>query len=260
MNATVRELLVGVASAWGIELNQEMVGDFALYLRKLQMESAKYGLTSLREEEEIMVTHFLDSLSCLLTGEIRAESKIVDVGAGGGFPGIPIRISRPQVQLTLVESSKKKAGFLADLVSELMLDDVAVMNIRAEELGRETAHRESYDVALGRAVAPLPVMLEYALPFLKQQGAFIAQTGPGAREEIELVQEAAGLLGGEIETRRSVVLPGGSQRELLVIRKVSLTPERYPRRIGIPRKRPLPDLGKKTKAVVAVAPLNLGLR
>lgn len=165
---------------------------------------------------------------------------MVDVGSGAGFPGLPLKIALPDIQLTLIESTAKKTAFLQHIVEVLHLAEVTILTARAEEVGHQAAHRARYDVAVARAVASLPVLAEYTLPLVKVGGIVIAQKGQSPTEEIEAATNALSVLGGEISQVTPIEVPGLEEvRHLVVIRKLEHTPPKYPRRSGIPAKRPL---------------------
>ena len=238
-------LLFEGARHLGLELNEEHLEAFEIYYRELVAWNEKVNLTAITDYEEVQVKHFLDSLTCLLafkgTKAQRHEStKAIDIGAGAGFPGLPLKIVCPGLQLTLLEATGKKVGFLEHIVSSLGLEGVEVIKGRAEEVGRDPAHRERYDLALARAVAELPVLVEYALPFCKLGGLFVAQKGPEGDAEARAAEGAIAVLGGVL--RRIVHLelpPLAEPRSLVIIEKIAPTPAKYPRRPGIPSKRPI---------------------
>jgi 16S rRNA (guanine527-N7)-methyltransferase len=197
---------------------------------------------SLRTDyEEVQVKHFLESLSCLqVLTPVAPQTRCIDIGAGAGFPSLPLKIVRPQMRLTLLEATGKKVLFLEHIVGELGLQEVEIIKGRAEALARQPAHREGYEVALARAVAQLPVLLEYALPLLAIGGIFVAQKGAEIENEAEAARSAMKILGGRMKEMKAVRLPGlEAPRHLAVAEKVAPTPQKYPRRTGIPAKRPL---------------------
>jgi 16S rRNA (guanine527-N7)-methyltransferase len=235
------DLLAAGAEEWGVTLSPEQVQAFAVYQRELILWNERINLTTVKDPEEVQVKHFLDSLSCLrIVDTFSPDARCIDIGTGAGFPGLPLKIVRPSMRLTLLESVGKKARFLEHMVKTLGLRDVDVVHGRAEELGRHAEYREMFDVALARAVAQMAVLVEYALPLLRIGGIFVAQKGAEVGEEVEAAQPAMRLLGGRLQELRAVSLPGiGGPRHLVVVEKVDSTPERYPRRAGIPTKRPL---------------------
>lgn len=206
----------------------------------LSAGSARLNLTAITIPEEIVAKHFLDSLAGLQVIDPAAGKRVIDVGSGAGFPGLPLKIVRPELELTLLESSRKKAGFLEATVRELGLEGVLVAGMRAEEAGRDPAHRGSYHWAVARAVAPVGVLGEYCLPFLRVQGVLVAYKGPAAGDELAKARHALAVLGGVVREVLEFNLPGvEDRRSLVVIEKTAPTPERFPRRAGAAAKRPL---------------------
>jgi 16S rRNA (guanine527-N7)-methyltransferase len=233
------------ASALGLRLTPTQQASFQLYYEELVIWNQKFNLTAIIEYEQVQIRHFLDSLSCLLARETRLTlgrpgAKMIDVGAGAGFPGLPLKLVCPATRLTLLEATGKKVTFLEHVVQRLGVQMVTAINARAEELAHDFAHREQYDLALARAVAELPVVAEYTLPFCKVGGWVVAQKGEAAAAEAWSAERAITILGGALRRVIPVELPGlPEDRSLVVIEKVSPTPANYPRRPGIPAKRPL---------------------
>jgi len=227
----------------GIELKERQIEKFSCYLDLLIEWNQKINLTSLKTPREILVKHFLDSFTCIKVVELnfnKVKIEIVDVGTGAGFPGIPLKIIYPSVDLSLIEATKKKIIFLEKLIKELNLKNVQILAGRAETLGRGQENRGKYDIAISRAVAPLNILSEYCLPLVKIGGLFIAQKGRLYREEMEIGNKVIQLLGGEITKAEKIKVPFLNQeRHILVIKKIQDTPFKYPRREGIPQKRPL---------------------
>jgi 16S rRNA (guanine527-N7)-methyltransferase len=227
-------------SQFGIRLNTRQLEAFDWYAAELQAWNQRFNLTSVTDRAQIEIKHFLDSLSCLMVMRPRPGDRIIDIGTGAGFPGIPIRIACTQVHMVLVESIGKKAQFCQHIVDELQLTNVAVVHSRAEQVGRFTEYRETFDWAVARAVAKLPTLLEYLLPLVKVDGRTIAQKGDTAPAEAQSAAVALEVLGGELEEIIPVELPSVTEtRHLVVVRKFAATPEQYPRRPGVPGKRPL---------------------
>ncbi len=224
----------------GIFMNLSQLKAFAVYEDELIAWNEKINLTAIRDREGIRVKHFLDSLTCLKAYPDLQSQKVIDVGTGAGFPGIPLKILYPDLRLTLVESIGKKAAFCRHIVSTLGLRNVSVETSRAEELGQSPAHREKFDLALARAVASLPVLVEYLLPLLRLGGTMLAQKGETAPLEAHQAENALKICGGRLDQLIPVTLPGVSgDRYLVSITKVAATPRNFPRNTGIPQKKPL---------------------
>jgi 16S rRNA (guanine527-N7)-methyltransferase len=233
------------ASAVGLRLTAAQQASFQLYYEELVSWNQKFNLTAITEYEQVQIRHFLDSLSCLLAEETRLalnrpDARVIDVGTGAGFPGLPLKLVCPATRLTLLEATGKKVTFLEHIVERLGLRRVTTIKDRAEELAHDPEHREQYDLVLARAVAELPVVAEYTLPFCKTGGWVVAQKGEAGAAEAWSAERAITLLGGALHQVLPVELPGlPEDRSLVVIEKVSPTPTVYPRRTGIPTKRPL---------------------
>ncbi|HWQ45801.1 MAG TPA: 16S rRNA (guanine(527)-N(7))-methyltransferase RsmG [Longilinea sp.] len=225
----------------GIQLNSRQLHAFQVYETELMDWNEKFNLTAIRDVDGIRTKHFLDSLTCLQgMNTSNPNPRLIDIGTGAGFPGLALKIAIPGAQLTLVESIGKKVEFCRHMVDILKLDKVEVIQTRAEEIGQMPAHREKYDYALARAVANLPILLEYTLPLVKIGGRVIAQKGSSAHAEANSSHKAMQLLGGHLRQLVAVVLPGVAEdRFLVLVDKVAATPPQYPRRVGVPQKKPL---------------------
>ena len=234
------QLLQQFSAEYNIPLNRTQLAQFERYQALLIEWNQRMNLTRIIEPQAIVVRHFLDSLTCQsVTGDLNGQS-LIDVGTGAGFPGLPLKILFPQLQLTLTDSVAKKTHFLQAVVDELKLTEVTVLAKRAETLGQDAAHREQYDWAVGRSVAHLRVLSEYLLPLAKVSGAMLAMKGGAAMKESAEAQNAITLLGGAHPTLTTVSLPErDTPHYLLLSRKVAPTPAKYPRRVGKPSKRPL---------------------
>ena len=237
------ESLIAGAHELGISLTDRQLAALETYYQELIDWNRRFNLTAITDREGVLVRHFLDSLSCLKVlprAELAAGARLIDVGAGAGFPGVPLKIVCPGLQLTLLEATGKKATFLKHLVAVLKLRHVTVIHGRAEDLGRSPSHRERYDWAVARAVAEMPTLTEYLLPLVRMGGALLAQKGEGAAAEVQGARGAILQLGGRVRRLEVVELRGVAEtRYLVVVDKVAATSERYPRRPGIPAKRPL---------------------
>jgi 16S rRNA (guanine527-N7)-methyltransferase len=224
----------------GLRLNQNQLAAFEHYERELIAWNLRYNLTAIDEPRKIRAKHFLDSLSCLLAMRGTSMDRVIDIGTGAGFPGIPLKIACPMMRLTLVDSVGKKVEFCQHIVNLLRLKDVEVIQERAETLGLLPDHRQGYDWALARAVAEMPVLAEYTLPLVKIGGRMLAMKGESGPHESQNAEHAMRVLGGHLQQLIPVTLPGvEDQRYLVVVEKLAATPDRYPRRVGIPAKRPL---------------------
>ncbi len=247
------QLLISGSKHLGLDLTDDQVRLFAIYLDELVAWNRKFNLTAITEPEAIQTRHFLDSLTCFLAFPGVAEDgaplsglpsldglSLLDVGAGAGFPGLPLKIVRPGIKLTLLESVAKKAGFLQHVVARLGLQDCETVTMRAEDAARQPEHREKYDVVVARAVAELASLAEYCLPFVKAGGRFVAPKKGALDEEVQKAATAVSVLGGQMARVQRVEIPGLlDPRFLVVVDKVGPTPNIYPRRAGMPAKRPL---------------------
>ena len=232
-----RELLL---QSLGIELSPSQLDNFQVFENLLLDWNGKFNLTSITDPAEIHIKHFLDSLTVLRIIQNSGDLSLIDIGTGAGFPGIPLKIMLPELSLTLVESSQKKAEFCKVVVEKLQLTNTSVIAARAEDLGKAPHHREKYDWAIARAVAELSVLAEYLLPFVKIGGKALAMKGANAEGEIQKAGHALSILGGEISEIVNLDLPNDSgQRTLIVMKKIAPTPAAYPRRAGMPSKKPI---------------------
>jgi 16S rRNA (guanine527-N7)-methyltransferase len=223
-----------------VSLSEAQLQAFDWYAAELAVYNQRFNLTAITSPEQVRVRHFVDSLSCARVLGPRPEGRLVDIGAGAGFPSLPLKIAFPSLSVSLVESVGKKADFCRRVVQELGLTGVEVLHGRAEQVGRQPEHREGHDWAVARAVARLPTLLEYMLPLLRLGGTAVAMKGESGPAEAHASDRALELLGGKLRQVLMVELPGVvEQHNLIVIEKHSTTPERYPRRTGIPAKRPL---------------------
>lgn len=224
----------------GLSLSASQLSAFERYEQELIEWNSRINLTAIREVEVIRAKHFVDSLSCLLVMRDPLPNRIIDIGTGAGFPGIPLKIALPNLKITLVESVGKKADFCRHIVQTLKLDQVEVLQARAEEMGLDQKYRERYDWAVARAVATMPVLAEYLLPLVRIGGAVLAQKGESGPAEVHAADQAIKLLGGRLRKLQKLNLPGITEdRYLVVVEKCVTTPPGYPRRVGLPAKRPI---------------------
>lgn len=241
---SVRALLVEGAAAMEIPLSDPEIDALLLYKAELMRWNSTVNLTGLEDESAIIEKHFLDSLACWLGGWIEGGDRVIDIGTGAGFPGLVVKITSsrlsPEVEVSLVESSSRKVRFLEHLCGLLSLSRTVTVNGRVEDLGRREGYRECFDVAVSRAVAGLPTVSEYCLPLVRRGGWFLAMKGARAEDEARQGESAIKALGGQIAGLSWYTLPYCRQRRAIVaVRKVLDTPARFPRRTGIPAKRPL---------------------
>ena len=224
----------------GLNFTEEQLGLFARYDDFLIDNNMRVNLTRITDPCEVAVKHFGDSFTILTQGILPQGASVIDVGTGAGFPGIPLAISRPDLQITLVDSLRKRIAFLDELIQLLGLSNVTLVWGRAEELGQNPQYREQFDVVIARAVAPLNVLAELCLPLAKMKGRFIAMKGPKADEEVEAAANALKAVGGKLLVTNVIVLPLLSEMRTLVhIIKFNLTPRGYPRKAGTPERQPI---------------------
>ncbi len=237
----MERLMDGTRQLLGLTLTEQQSQAFHLYHKELVSWNTRFNLTAITDSEGVQVRHFLDSLSCLMAiGEIRQGQSLIDVGSGAGFPGLPLKIVVPGLRLTLLEATGKKTDFLRHIVDTLELRDVTVIHARAEQAGQDPFHREAYDWVTARAVAAMPTLVEYLMPFCRLGGHCLAQKGEDAAAEVSMADSAIRLLGGRLSRLVPVELPGLAEtRHLVIIDKVARTPDKYPRPSGRPAKRPL---------------------
>lgn len=237
------EPLVAGARDLGIALSDRQLAAFELCYDELMAWNERFNLTAITDWKGVMIRHFLDSLSCLKAlphRELATGARIIDVGTGAGYPGIPLKIVCPGMRLTLLEATRKKVSFLDHLIDVLDLEGVQAIHARSEELGQNPEHRERYDWALARAVARMPTLVEYLLPLARVGGATLAQKGEDAAAEVHEAEEAIATLGGQVRQLVPVELRGLAEtRYLVVIDKTASCPGKYPRRPGMPKKHPL---------------------
>ncbi|TAH64157.1 MAG: 16S rRNA (guanine(527)-N(7))-methyltransferase RsmG [Gottschalkiaceae bacterium] len=224
----------------GIEVSMPVI-DKLLIFKDIMLEwNEKINLTSITDERDIYVKHFLDSATCLSTGYIKSGMRVIDVGTGAGFPGIPVKIIKNDIKITFLDSLNKRINYLKEVVQKLELDDTVLIHGRAEETGNNKSHRESYDVVLSRAVASMNILCEYCLPFVKVGGVFLCQKGPNVEEELKEAEKAINVLGGKLIEIRKYKLPFSDIiHNVIIIEKEVHTPTKYPRKPGKPSVNPI---------------------
>lgn len=233
------ELLKKSADKLNISLSDQQLNQFLIYKELLLEWNEKINLTAITEEREIAIKHFADCITPLAFRDLRGKS-VIDVGTGAGFPGLPIKIACNEVNLTLLDSLNKRINFLCEVVNKLQLQNVNCIHSRAEDGGKDEGLRESFDVCVSRAVAPLNVLAEYDLPFVKVGGELIALKGKAAMEEIRDAKKAISLLGGEISKVENIEIPYSDiTHTLIFVQKIKQTPSKYPRKAGKITKSPI---------------------
>ncbi|MBX3084925.1 MAG: 16S rRNA (guanine(527)-N(7))-methyltransferase RsmG [Anaerolineae bacterium] len=235
------ELPQAVRQLLGLELTADQQAAFDRYMQELvEWNEQRANLTAIIEPLAVEMRHFLDSLSILKIVPMTAGLKVIDVGTGAGFPGLPLRIVTPSIKMALMEATGKKAQFLEHVCTQLKLNNVKVVHARAEDAGQDLAHREQYDLVVARSVAHMPILMEYLLPLCKIGGQIIAMKGESAAAEARLAENAMRILGGRLSRIVPIELPHVAETHYLVlIDKIAATPGRYPRKPGLPSKNPL---------------------
>lgn len=223
----------------GIELTDEQLAQFNTYYELLVDWNEKMNLTSITEKKEVYLKHFYDSVTAAFYTELK-DQQICDVGAGAGFPSIPLKICFPQVKVTIVDSLQKRITFLQELTDQLGLSDVNLVHDRAENFGQNKKYREKFDIVTARAVARLSVLSELCIPVCKKNGFFIAMKGAKASEELNDAQKAINTLGGKVTQEETFTLPNDEgERSIIFIKKEKNTPRKYPRQAGTPNRKPI---------------------
>lgn len=238
----MQAILRAEAEQRGLSLSEAQLAQFETYTTELVAWNSRFNLTRITDYETVQVQHFLDSLAVLMyAGDLFPPGgRVIDVGSGAGLPGLALKIARPDLRVTLADAVGKKVQFLAHMIQRLELPEMVAVHARAEELGRDRAHRAAYDVALARAVADLAVLAEYLLPLVRVGGTAIAQKGARVEEEITRAAKAIRVLGGGAPRLSAYQLPGLDEaRSLVLIPKLRPTPAAYPRRPGVPSQTPL---------------------
>lgn len=236
------EQFVQELSKRNFKLNEKQINQFNQYFTSLIAANQKVNLTRITEEDDVYLKHFFDSLTPLFTfSEVfKPGDTVCDVGAGAGFPSIPLKILQPELKVTIVDSLGKRLTFLQDLIEKLQLQDVTLVHGRAEDVGQNKLYREQFDIVTARAVANMAVLSEYCLPLVKKSGYFVALKGPKAEKELQDGQKAISLLGGNVIQTEELQLPTSSEeRTLILVQKVKVTPKKYPRQAGTPHRKPI---------------------
>ncbi len=236
----LKKLIEEGTQKFNIELSSEQIDKFLKYKDLIIEWNHRINLTAITEPSEIIEKHFIDSLACLISNKFYEGCKVIDVGTGAGLPGIPLKIARTDINVTLLDSLNKRINFLNEVIKELDLLEIKALHARAEDYGKDETFREQFDIAVSRAVANLAVLAEYVLPFVKIGGYFISLKGPEVDDEIQNGNKAINILGGKIEETIKIALPNsGIVHSLILIKKINKCPTKYPRKAGKPSKNPL---------------------
>lgn len=236
------EIFAEELANYGFKLSSKQKEQFATYYNKLIEFNKKVNLTRITDKNEVYLKHFFDSITPLLefSDLFKGEKSLCDVGAGAGFPSLPIKILCPDLSITIVDSLGKRLKFLDELVSDLSLDKVTLVHSRAEDAGQNKNLREKFDLVTGRAVARMSVLSEYCLPLAKVDEYLVALKGPKAQDELAEAKNAIEVLGGSVKEVKELMLPDtDDERTLIVVKKVKATPKKYPRQADTPNRKPL---------------------
>jgi len=235
-----KEVLINGMKELGVDVSHETVERLLTFMKIMLEWNEKVNLTAITEEREVVIKHFLDSVTCLSTGYIKNGMAVIDVGTGAGFPGVPLKILKDDLKMTLLDSLNKRIIYLNDVAKKLNLRNINIVHSRAEEAGSSKDHREAYDIVLSRAVAAMNVLCEYCLPLAKVGGFFLCQKGPDIKDEMKEADSAIKILGGKVREVREYQLPFSDiKHNIIVIEKVTATPTKYPRKPGKPAASPI---------------------
>lgn len=224
----------------GLDFDEDKYNKFIKYKELIQEWNEKVNLTAITEDEEIIKKHFIDSLKVFKIEELKKCKRFIDIGTGGGFPGVPMKIMNPECEMYLLDSLNKRINFLNEVVNQLGLENVNTMHGRAEDYAKDPSYREGFDAVVSRAVANLTVLSEFCIPYLKVGGYFVALKGPAIEEELTDAKKAISILGGRVERIENVDIEGSDlKHNLVVIKKIKETPKKYPRKAGMVTKNPL---------------------
>lgn len=235
-----KELLIEGLKELNLELSDKQQNQFMEYYDMLIETNKVMNLTSITDEDEVMVKHFIDSLLIVKSLDLNKIESIIDVGTGAGFPGIPIKIMFPHIKVTLLDSLNKRLKFLNEVIEKLELENIVTVHGRAEDLGHKLEHREKYDLCVSRAVANLSTLSEYCIPFIKVNGIFASYKASDSAEETDEAKKAISVFGGKIDKEEIFELPcSNMERKIVSIKKERHTPKKFPRKAGTPSKEPI---------------------
>ena len=235
----LKKLLIDGSNQIGVNIDENKVNNFLKYKNLLLQWNEKVNLTSITDGQEVVIKHFIDSLTILKFINMSGK-KVIDVGTGAGFPGLPLKMVDESIELTLLDSTNKKIRFLEEVKSQLRLEKVKLVHGRAEDCGANLEYREKFDISLSRAVANIATLCEYCLPFVKVGGYFISLKGPQIEDELGEGQRAIAVLGGKVERVEKITLPFTNiTHSIVFIKKIKQTPTIYPRKAGKPSKEPI---------------------
>lgn len=234
------EQLQSKAEQLGIRLSEKQLEQFQCYYERLIEKNKVMNLTAITEYEEVVDKHFIDSILLGSVKGLSGKKRVIDVGTGAGFPGIPLKIVYPELEITLLDSLNKRVKFLDEVIEELGLTGIQAVHSRAEDLAQDAAYRQQYDICVSRAVANLATLSEYCIPFVKQGGYFISYKSTQIEEELKQAKKAVQVLGGTLEQVETVQIPGTTiERQFVMIRKTGTTPKKFPRKAGTASKTPI---------------------
>lgn len=240
MNKAFKETLQQGLDSYGYDITAEQIDKLILFNTMVMQTNKHTNLTAIEDGASSARRHFLDSINPIANGIISKAKKVIDVGSGAGFPGIPLAILHPTISFDLLDTRKKRCEFMQDAISELSIPNANVLWARAESIGQNILHREKYDVACARALAAMPTLLEYLLPLIKVNGYAMLYKGPTPKDEISQATEAISILGGDYFTSKTYTIFGESNNYSMVYgKKIKPTPTKYPRKSGLPTKRPI---------------------
>ncbi len=223
-----------------LEFNEQKYEQFISYKNLIQEWNQKINLTAIDEDEEIIKKHFIDSIKVFKCDKVKKANRILDVGTGGGFPGIPMKIVNPHAEMVLLDSLNKRIKFLKEVINDIKLENIDAIHGRAEDYAQQKEYRENFDVVVSRAVANMTALSEFCIPYVKVGGYFVAMKGPSIEEELEEAKKAIAILGGTIEKVENVTIEGSDlNHNLVIIKKVKKTSPKYPRKAGMVTKSPV---------------------